>query len=90
MNGEGKQNNTMNFTQAVFALNSACFVMKAVTQVMATGIVKLVVLYVLHSSAYYGIIFWGDSTDSTKVCNNQIKIFSLMVGIKTEVSYREL
>ena len=38
----------------------------------------------------YGIIFRGNSADSSKVCINQIKSFSLMGGIKQGVSCRRL
>jgi hypothetical protein len=38
----------------------------------------------------YGIIFWGNSSDSKKVFTLQKKIFKIMVGIKSQNSYRDL
>jgi len=51
---------------------------------------QLVLLCILHSVVSYGIILWGNSTDSSKVFISQIKSFSLMGGIKQGVSCRRL
>jgi hypothetical protein len=38
----------------------------------------------------YGVIFWGNSTDSRKVFYIQKKIIRIMVGTKRRASCREL
>jgi hypothetical protein len=38
----------------------------------------------------YGIIFWGNSSDSKKEFTLQKKIVRIMVGVKPQNSYRDL
>jgi hypothetical protein len=47
---------------------------------------KLVYFTYLHSILLYGVIFWGNSTDSKKVFTFQKKIIRIMAGVKKEVS----
>jgi hypothetical protein len=43
-----------------------------------------------HSIMSYGIIFWGNSTDSKKVIYIQKRIIRIMAGAKRRASCREL
>jgi hypothetical protein len=57
---------------------------------MKTESLKLVYFAYFHSIMSYGIIFWGNSTDSKKVFYIQKKIIRIMAGTKRRASYREL
>jgi hypothetical protein len=71
-------------------LSSACFAMRTVTSLMRTEILKFVYFAYLHSIMSYGIIFWGNSTDSKKVFYIQKIIIRIMAGIKRRASCTEL
>jgi hypothetical protein len=55
-------------------LSSACFAMRTITSLMKTETLKLVYFAYFHSFMSYGILFWGNSTDSKKVFYIQKKI----------------
>jgi hypothetical protein len=57
---------------------------------MKTETLKLVYFACFHSTMSYGIIFWGNSTDSKKVFYIQKKINRIMAGTKRRASCREL
>jgi hypothetical protein len=56
---------------------------------MKTETLKLVYFAYFHSIVSYGIIFWGNSTDSKKVFYIQNKFIIIMAGTKRRASYRE-
>jgi hypothetical protein len=47
-------------------LSSACFTMRTVVPLMTMDNLKLVYFAYFHSVLSYGLIFWGNSTDSNK------------------------
>jgi hypothetical protein len=51
---------------------------------------KLVYFAYFHSVMSYGVIFWGNSTDSKRVFIIPKKIIRIMTGAKRRVSCREL
>jgi hypothetical protein len=51
---------------------------------------KFVYFAYFHSVLSYGLISWGNSTDSNKVFYIQNKIIRIMTGIKSRVSCRKL
>jgi hypothetical protein len=57
---------------------------------MKTETLKLVYFAYFHSIMSYGIIFWGNSTDSKKVFYIQKKIFRIMAGTRRRASCGEL
>jgi hypothetical protein len=71
-------------------LSSACFAMRTVTQLLKADTLKQVYFAYFHSIMSYGVIFWGNSTDSKRVFIIQKKIIRLMAGVKRRVSCREL
>jgi hypothetical protein len=71
-------------------LSSVCFAMRNITSLTKTETLKLVYFAYFHSIMPYGIIFWGNSTDSIEVFYIQKKIIRIMVGTKRRASCREL
>jgi hypothetical protein len=57
---------------------------------MKTETLKLVYFAYFHSIMSYGIIFWGNSTDSKKLFYIQKKIIRITAGTKRRASCREL
>jgi hypothetical protein len=64
--------------------------MRTVTPLMKVDVLKLVYFAYFHSVMSYGVIFWGNSTDSKRAFIIQNKIIRIMAGVKTRVSCREL
>jgi hypothetical protein len=63
-------------------LSSAFFAMRTITSLMKTEALKLVYFAYFHSIVSYGIIFWGNSTDSKEVFYIQKKFIRIMAGTK--------
>jgi hypothetical protein len=57
---------------------------------MATDTLKLVYSSCFHCILSYALIFWGNSTDRTKVFNTQKKVITIRPGAKSKVSCRKL
>jgi hypothetical protein len=64
--------------------------MRRVTPLLKAETSKLVYFAYFHSIMSYGVIFWGNSTDSKRVFIIQKKIIRIMAGFKRIVSCREL
>jgi hypothetical protein len=64
--------------------------MRAVIPLMTIDTVKLVYFAYFHYVVSYGLIFWGNSTDSNKVFYIQKKIIRIMAGVKSRISCRKL
>jgi hypothetical protein len=63
--------------------------MKTVIPLMTMDTLKLVYFAYFHSVLSYGLIFWGNSTDSNKVFYIQKKIIRIMAGVKSSLSCRK-
>jgi hypothetical protein len=63
---------------------------KTVTPLLEVDTLKLVYFAYFHSVMSYGVIFWGNSTDSKRVFIIQKKIIIIMAGVKRRVSCRKL
>jgi hypothetical protein len=64
--------------------------MRTVTLLLKVDALKLVYFACFHSVMSYGVIFWGNSTDSKRVFIIQKKIIRIMAGVKRRVSCRKL
>jgi hypothetical protein len=64
--------------------------MRTITSLMKTETLKLILFAYFHSIMSYGIICWGNSTDSKKVFYIQKNIIRIMAGTKRRASCREL
>jgi hypothetical protein len=85
--------NNLNWTKHIEyiipKLSSACLAMRTVTPLLKVDTLKLVYFAYFHSVMSYGVIFWGNSTDSKRVFIIQNKIIRIMAGVKRRVSCRE-
>jgi hypothetical protein len=71
-------------------LNGTCYAVRSLLHISNTGILKSIYHACFHSLMKYGIIFWGNSTDSKKVFTLQKKIIRIMLGVKPQNSCRGL
>jgi hypothetical protein len=68
--------------QLVSKLSGACYVVRSVLHISNIAY--------FHSLMKYGIIFWGNSSDSKKVFTLQKKIVRIMMGVKSHNPCRDL
>jgi hypothetical protein len=52
-------------------LSAACYAFRSIKPYMSQEVMKMVYYAYFHSAMSYGIIFWGSSTDSTKIFKMQ-------------------
>jgi hypothetical protein len=57
---------------------------------MSQEVMKMVCYAYFHSGMSYGIIFWGNSTDSTKIFKMQKRAIKIITGSKNRDSCRDL
>jgi hypothetical protein len=71
-------------------LSGACYAVRSMCHIINTDAVKSVCFACFHSTMKYGIIFWGNSSNSKKIFTLQKKIVRLMAGAKPRNSCRSL
>jgi len=71
-------------------LSSACYVMRIIRPIMPTN--NLTTVYYSHFNAIitYGLPFWGNSPQSTKIFKMQKRIVRITMGYRSRVSCRSL
>jgi hypothetical protein len=70
--------------------SGACYAVRSLLHISNTDTLKSIYFVYIHSLMKYGIIFWGNSSDSKKVFTLQKKIVRIVVGVKLRNSCREL
>jgi hypothetical protein len=76
--------------QLIPKLSGACYAVRLLLLISNTDTLKSIYYAYFHSLMKYGIIFWGNSTDSKKVFALQKKVVRIMMGIKPHNSCRGL
>jgi hypothetical protein len=76
--------------QVLYMLNAACYALRSVKPYMSQEILKMVYYAYFHSAISYGIIFWGNSADSTKIFKMQKRAIRIIVGRRNRDSCRAL
>jgi len=71
-------------------LNSACYAVRAMYPINCMNTLKMINFAYFHSIINYGIIFWGNSTESKKVFLAQKKIIRIMTGSRPRTSCKPL
>jgi hypothetical protein len=57
----------LNIEQILHMLSAACYTLRSFKPYISQEIMKMVYCAYFHSTMSYGIIFWRNSTDSTKI-----------------------
>jgi hypothetical protein len=76
--------------QLIPQLSGTCFAVRFMSHVSNTDTIKSVYFVYFRSLMKYGIIIWGNSSDSKKVFSLQKKIVRIMTGVKPHDSCRDL
>ena len=71
-------------------LSSACYLIRRMHPFFDLKTLKMIYFAYFHSVMEYGIIFWGNSTESKKILLQQKKILRIMTGSHTRASCRTL
>jgi hypothetical protein len=71
-------------------LSSAIFVIRSLSYFMSLETLRMVYFSCFHSIIKYGIIFWGNSTNISRVFKLQKKVIRIMSGVGPRNSCRGL
>ena len=71
-------------------LSSACYAMRSVKPYVTINTLKVIYYSYFHSVMSYGLLFWGNSPDSTKIFRLQKKIIRIMMGCRNTESCKKL
>jgi hypothetical protein len=83
-------NLTNHIDKLIPKLSGACYAVRSVCHIINTDAVKSVYFAYFHSTMKYGIIFWGNSSNSKKIVTLQMENVRLMAGIKHRNSCRSM
>jgi hypothetical protein len=76
--------------QMIPKLSGACYAVRSMFHISNINIPKSIYFAYFHSIIQYGIIFWGNSSNSRKIFTLQKKIISIMVGAHPRTPCRNL
>jgi len=71
-------------------LNKACYAIRSIKPFMSLAVLKSVYYSYAHSIMSYGLIFWGNSTDSIDIFKIQKRIIRIITNSNKNASCREL
>jgi hypothetical protein len=71
-------------------LSTACYVIQAVKPYMSHSTLITIYYSLFHSVMAYGIIFWGNSTNSSRIFKIQKRAIRIIMGQKSRDSCRDL
>ena len=85
--------NTLSWKQHIDAiipkLNKACYIIRRLKLYLSNTVLKMVYYAFFHSVMSYGLIFWGNSTNSKCVFKLQKRAIRIIMGAKNSDSCRE-
>jgi hypothetical protein len=70
-------------------LNKACYIIRRLKLHLSTTVLKMVYCAFFHSVMSFGLIFWGNSTNSRCVFKLQKRVIRIIMGAKNRDSCRE-
>jgi hypothetical protein len=76
--------------QIIPKLSAACYVARQMYHISNNNTLKSIYFAYFHCIWKYGIIFWGNSSNSRKIFTLQNKIIRIMVGAHPRTSCRRL
>jgi hypothetical protein len=71
-------------------LSRACYAVRAMYPFSILNMLKMIYFAYFHSIIHYGIVFWGNSTESKKVFLAQKKVIRIMIGSRPRTSCKPL
>jgi IS1 family transposase len=76
--------------QIIPKLSTACYTIRQIYHISSNNTLKSIYFTYFHYIVKYGIIFWGDSSNSRKIFTLQKIIIRIMVGAHPRTSCRRL
>jgi hypothetical protein len=76
--------------QIIPELSAACYAVRQMYQFINQNTLKSIYCAYFHSVVKYGILFWGNLSNSRKIFTLQRKIIRIMVGAHSRTSCRRL
>jgi hypothetical protein len=73
--------------QMIPKLSAACYMVRQMYYICNNGILRSIYFAYFHCGARYGIIFWGNSSNSRKILTLQKRIIGIMVGVHHRTAY---
>ena len=77
-------------SELIPSLNKACYAMRAIKPFMSQKVLRSTYFSYAHSIMSYGLIFWGNSTDSDDMFKIQKRIIRIIMNSNKNASCREL
>jgi hypothetical protein len=71
-------------------LNKACYAIRLIKPFMSLNVLRSTYFLYAHSIMSYGLIFWGNSTDSDDILKIQKRIIRIITNSNKNASCREL
>ena len=71
-------------------LNKACYAIRSIKLFMSPNVLRSTYFSYAHSIMSYGLIFWGNSTDSDDIFEIQKRIIRIIMNSNKNVSCKEL
>jgi len=71
-------------------LGAACYIVRQMYYICNNDTLRSIYVAYFHSIVSYGIIFWGNSSNSKKIFTLQKRIIRIMVGAHPRTSCRQL
>jgi len=71
-------------------LNKACYAIRSIKPFMSSAVLKSVYYLYAHSIMSYGLIVWGNSTDSDELFKIQKRIIRIIMNSNKNASCKEL
>jgi hypothetical protein len=76
--------------QLISRLNSACYLIRSLKSMISLENLRMVYFSKVHSIISYGIIFWGNSSNSNSIFKMQKRVVRIRMNVGTRESCREL
>jgi hypothetical protein len=70
--------------QIIPRLSSACYAIRSMFHFSNMDTLKMIYFAYFHSILKYGIMFWGNHTDSVRIFQLQTKVVRIMAGVNLE------
>jgi hypothetical protein len=71
-------------------MNTSCYALRTIKALVSREALRMLYFAYVHPILTYGIIFWGNTPNSTKVFRMQKKILRIMTNLKRTDSCREV
>jgi hypothetical protein len=80
----------IHFDQITHKLSTSCYTIRSAKPFMSQESLKIVYCACFHCIMNYGLIFWGSSSNSAKICKTQHNVIRIITGCRRIDLHRDL